>query len=191
MSPNEPAPVSVKRIKKRNEDVTHVATSIEDTKNEYALVEQATLALLNHDIPNLTYPPIYGTDSSPFDTNLIAETDNDEWLEFPTEEWTLEHILQAEQVIASLIKVKSWAEMDENQTWTPGLSFVGRDIDPDELLPQALSEIKGSVEIIRVRSIVDPSGRSVSLISYSQLFTIVLMYRDLIVTLRTELFLSI
>jgi hypothetical protein len=45
----------------------------------------------------LTIPPFYGAELGPFDTNTLADTDDDEWLNSPVSEWSLEDILKADQ----------------------------------------------------------------------------------------------
>lgn len=138
-----------------------IADSAESARKEYERVEQASLAIRN-DIPKLTHPPFYGAESSPLDSSTIADTDNDEWLPLPLDVWTLENIIQAEQVIDTLLKVKEWGMNEESQTWIPLLSEISSSIDKDEDLPSLYDEIAGTVEIVRVRSVTDPSGKSVS-----------------------------
>jgi hypothetical protein len=135
-----------------------VASSAEHARTEYELVEQAMLAL--EGINGLVSPPLYGATSSPWDTDTIPNTDDDEWLKLSSDEWTLEHILQADQVIQTLLKVHEWGSRTEMRMWTPGLSCIARTISAVEL-GLAHNEITRSVEIVRVRSIVDPNGRSV------------------------------
>ena len=138
-----------------------IANSAESARKEYERVEQASLAIRN-DIPKLTHPPFYGAESSPSDSSTIADTDNDEWLRLPLDAWALENIIQAEQVIDTLLKVKKWGMSEESQTWIPLLSEIGLLIDKGEDLPSVYDEISGTVEIVRVRSLTDPSGKSVS-----------------------------
>jgi hypothetical protein len=138
-----------------------IADSAESARKEYERVEQASLAIRN-DIPNLTHPPVYGAESSPWDSSTVADTDNDEWLRLPLDVWTLENIIQAEQVIDTLLEVKEWGISEESQTWIPLLSEIGLLIDKDEDLRSVYDEISGTVEIVRVRSLTDPSGKSVS-----------------------------
>jgi hypothetical protein len=138
-----------------------IADSAESARKEYERVEQASLAIQN-DIPKLTHPPFYGAESGPWDSSTVADTDNDEWLRLPLDVWTLENIIQAEQVIDTLLKVKEWGTSQESQTWIPLLSEIGVLIDKDEDLPSVYDEIAGTVEIVRVRSLTDPSGKKVS-----------------------------
>ena len=131
-------------------------------------------------IPNLTYPPLYSIGSSPEDyTTIINDTDDDEWISIRSfDGWTLEHILQAEKVIEKLLNVRKWAKQDVTQTWVPLLSQIGCSIDSDgdvkndddnddgddnsSVLPAVYKEISNKVEIVRARSLMDPSGSSVS-----------------------------
>ena len=123
--------------------------------------EEALLAL-GDNAYNLTYPPIYAMGSSPIDGETVIHTDDDEWLYMPADSWTLENLVQAEQIIRRLINVKEWADLDETQIWMPGLSDIGRQIDQDNELPNLYSEIDGVVDIVRVRTLNDPAGKSVS-----------------------------
>lgn len=139
-----------------------VATSAEEARHQYELVETATLALTENSW-NLTYPPLYGADSHPGDTSIIEDTDNDEWLTLPADAWTLENLLQAEKVIETLLKTKEWARLDETQTWMPALSQLGLGFDEEDLLPAILEECAGRVDIVQVRTILNPTGKSVSM----------------------------
>lgn len=136
-------------------------TSAEQVRARYDLMEQAVAALQG--VQNTTFPPLYGAESNPWDTKTIPETDDDDWLlnhhKMAMEDWTLEHILQAEQVTSMLLRVAKWAARPEIQTWTPLLAEIGARIDSDALAT-IHAEIAGSVEIARVRSISDPTGRS-------------------------------
>lgn len=135
-----------------------IAKSLQEAKKLYELTEEAILALTKDNEYNLTYPPIYGEDSGPFDTKSIPLTDYDEWLYFSSiEEWNLEHILEAEKVIETLIKVYRWA--DQVQTWMPQIASIGLQINSTALQP-VWEEIRGSVKAVRVRSVTDPSGRN-------------------------------
>jgi DNA mismatch repair protein MutS2 len=146
-------------------------TSASQARAEYDLIDQATLALQgmgghntnSNTLTNttLTFPPLYSADSNPWDTHTIPTTDDDDWLSLPIEEWTLEHILQAELVTKMLTNVLDWAEQDEIQTWMPLLSDIGRRMDR-EVLEAVQEEISGAVQVARVmvRSLSDPAGRS-------------------------------
>jgi len=128
-----------------------IAMSAEEARKEYELVEQATLALEEN--YGLTVPPLYGATSSPWDTDTIADTDHDEWLTLSFEDWTLEHVLQADQVIQTLLRVREWGGLSETQTWILSLSEIAQTIPRKELLP-VHQEIQGAVEIVTKRSFV-------------------------------------
>jgi len=136
-----------------------IAASPEEARREYERVEQALLALQGN-IDNVTFPPHYGYESGPFDVETAVDTDDDEWLDFasPTE-YTLEHILQAEQVASTLLGVHEWAASENSRTWMPLLSDIGTRIDDDSLL-SLLEKLRNSVEIVRVRSLTDPGARA-------------------------------
>ena len=142
--------------------VVKVARSIDEARQQYVLVEAATLALSKENGLGLTYPPIYGAESNPGDTSQIEDTDNDEWLLLPADLWTLEHLLQAEKVLETLIAAKGWASQEETALWMPGLAEIGSQIDEDNVLPSILAEIGGRVEIVRVQTLSTYSGTPVS-----------------------------
>jgi dsDNA-specific endonuclease/ATPase MutS2 len=149
--------------RKRHSEILSIATSAEEARREYELVEQAMLALNDDaqcdDIANLTYPPLYAAGSSPADTSTCPDTDDDDWMWLPLDELSLEHVLQAEQILITLLQVKQWAQQNDVSTWLPGLSAIGRWIPHEDLLP-VLNHVGKAVEISRVRSATDPDGRS-------------------------------
>ena len=134
------------------ESLAPIASSAEQCREEYELVEQSMLMLQGTN--GLIVPPIYGATSSPWDTDTKVDTDHDDWLKLPLEEWTLEHVLQAEQVVKTLLAVHEWGYQSETLTWTPGLSELAQTISEVELRP-VLDEIQGAVEISTKRSIVN------------------------------------
>lgn len=147
-----------KNHKQAAQSLLPIAKSVQEAKKLYELTEEGILALTRDNGLNLTHPPIYGEDSGPFDTKSVPLTDYDEWLHFSSiEEWSLEHILQAEKVIETLIKVNQWA--GQVQTWMPHLAATGLQINATAL-QHVWEEIRDSVKVVRVRSITDPSGRS-------------------------------
>jgi DNA mismatch repair protein MutS2 len=169
-NPFHSSPVHAKRRRVSRSDYTilgqrsrahssvSIAQSVQEAKELYDLTEEAILALNCDNGLNLTHPSIYGDDSGPFDTKTIPLTDYDDWLLFSsTEEWTLEHILQAEKVIETLLNAHRWAE--QSQTWMPRLAAIGLQINALALEP-VWEEIHGSVKVVRVRSITDPTGRN-------------------------------
>ena len=153
--------------RKNANELISIAKTAEEARHEYELVEQATLALQNNPL-NLTYPPLYGKDSNPMDTERISRTDDDDWLDLAPDDWSLESIIQAEQVIETLRNVKAWAGTDECMQWLPMLSEIGLTIDNDNLLQSIYEEIHECVKILRVRSLTDPSGQGVSKMSEGQ-----------------------
>jgi len=134
-----------------------IAKSFHDVRSEYALVEEATLTLSstkkaalggddngndngnddndNNDNDNdapwndLTYPPLYGEYSGPYDIDTIPQTDDDEWLYRSAEEYTAENVLQAEQVIKRLLEIREWSRKEATRTWAPTLAQMGSAID--------------------------------------------------------------
>lgn len=133
------------------ESLAPIATSAEECRNEYELVEQAMLTLQGTN--GLTVPPLYGATSSPWDTDTKVDTDHDEWLKLPFEDWTLENVLQAEQILKTLVAVHEWGNQSDTLTWTPGLSELAQTISEVEFRP-ILDEIQDAVEIATKRSIV-------------------------------------
>jgi len=149
--------------KRKSAQTVTVAQSVEEAKQQYTLVETATLALSNDNGLELTYPPLYGADSHPCDTSKIEDTDNDEWLSLPADLWTLEHLLQVEKVLETLIATKEWANREETQLWMPRLAEIGAHIDKDNVLPDILDEIADRVEIVRVQTSSEYSTTPVSI----------------------------
>jgi hypothetical protein len=107
--------------RKRHSEILWIATSADEARREYELVEQAMLALDDDaqcdDIADLTYPPLYAVGSSPSDTSTSPDSDDDDWMWLPLEELSLEHVLQAEQVLITLLQVKQWAQQTDVTTW--------------------------------------------------------------------------
>jgi len=141
------------------------AKSLEEVHSEYDLVQEASLLIMpENSINNLSYPPLYGEDSSPFDVNTIPQTDDDEWLDFSPEKFTTEHILQAEQVLKMLLKLLEWSQSEEVQKWAPTLAQIGSAIEEQRsILSSTYEDIAGNVEIFGVKSLTDP----LETISYS------------------------
>jgi MutS domain V len=121
------------------------------------------------------HPPIYcaaaaadddddtASSRSPWWNNNVdmvpPETDDDEWLWFsPTpNQFTAEHILQAEQVIGMLLRVQKWGCGGGNNNnnnkipiMAPHLSKMAAEID-STALQDVYDDIQGAVEIKRVR----------------------------------------
>jgi hypothetical protein len=142
---------------RRNVFRAEIAQTASQAVVAYDLVAQADLALQK--IHNLTFPPLYGADSGPFDNGNIPESDDDEWLDTPIPEWRLDFVLQAEQVLLMLLKVEDWSRTESAQMWTPLLVDIARRIDRD-VLRNLYKEVQGSVKVLSVRTINDPNARS-------------------------------
>jgi hypothetical protein len=163
-----------------------MAENAAQATRQYELVEQAMLALsasgkvtnepprtrLREAALGLSYPPLYGAESNPYDTENLPQTDDDDFLHLNSlDDWSLEHVLQAEQVIQALLNVHNWATSNATQQWTPLLADLilggapkGRfhhltDNYSIDQLESVHGEIRGSVQVARVRSITDPHGR--------------------------------
>ena len=153
--------------------ILSIAQSASEASDEYKLIQQATAALESKkpskapslgdstDEVTLTLPPIYGGDTSPFDTTSPVTSDDDEWLPLALEGFAAsldkEAILQADKVVERLLQVYEWATSNATAAIAPGISAIGETICANQL--QMLhDEIGGSVEIVRRRTISDPSG---------------------------------
>ena len=134
-----------------------VAKIEKEAKQEYALVAEALLLLKEGG--NSSYPPLYGSSSSPWDTENVAETDYDSFLRTSVHESTLEHIIHAEKIIETVRNVKEWGEGEIVRAEAPRLAEMAAEIDYSALAP-LYKEITGTVIIKRVRTLTDPSGRS-------------------------------
>lgn len=163
------------------ESLAPIASSAEQAREEYELVEQATLAL--EGVYDLAVPPIYGATSSPWDTDTKADTDHDEWLTLPLEDWTLEYILQADQVMNTLLLVHEWGNLSETQTWLPGLSDIAQTIAEVDLRP-AHNEIQGAVEIVTKRSVVNAQPLAYKFQLSEDRFPVLTLLREKEQTLR-------
>lgn len=139
-----------------------IAQSQKEAQQVYDRVEQAQFVL--HNTQNVSLPPIYGADvtDGPLDTTRIRGkiiSDDDEWLDLPTLEWTLQDILKAEQIIDVLLRVAAWSRSTTTSTWVPLLTDVASGIS-FSVLEQIQKTIAGAVEIVRIKTVTDPSGRS-------------------------------
>ena len=134
-----------------------LAVSASKARREYEKVEQAMLVLQASQ--NLTYPPLYGKDSGPFDTEYVAETDFDEWMMSSADSWTLEEIIFAEKLCQMIVDVHDWSKNENVAYWAPLLVTEIDSIDAQPIR-QLLGDLKGAVEITRVRSLTDPNARS-------------------------------
>jgi len=134
-----------------------IATNAVEANQEFHLVAQA-IELLKPE-SNLSFPPLYGVSSSPFDTGTIAETDYDSFMRLLPEEATLEQIIHAEKVIETIRNVKNWGKLDIVQQKAPQLAEMADSIDYKVLAP-LYDDIAETVVIKRVRTLTDPTGRS-------------------------------
>jgi MutS domain V len=148
---------------KRYEELVSIAKTRDEALREYELVEQAMIALGKNrqcdTVSEITFPPFYTSGSTPDNVCIRPESDDDEWLWMPPSELTLEHVIQAEQVLIILLQVYNWAVQTETSNWMPDLSAIGRRIPHNVLFP-VFKEIANSAEILRVRSAVNIDGRS-------------------------------
>jgi hypothetical protein len=143
-----------------------IAQSMKEAQHQYQLIEQATTLLTisndddDNDNGNLPwYPPLYGADSSPWDVDTVPQTDDDDWLLLQPQDYTAEHILQAEQVMNMLLQVHQWGQREGIQTMAPLLAQLTAAVEPKPM-KEVMSQIQGVVEIVRVRSITDMQGKS-------------------------------
>jgi len=155
-----------------------IAQSAGEASDEYELIRQATIAFESTkpstsssssssssrgsiDEAPLTLPPIYAGDTSPFNVSPPVTSDDDEWLPLVLGGYAAsldkEAILQADKVVERLLQVHEWATSNETVAAAPGISAIAQTICANQL--QLLhDEIGSSVEIVRKRTISDPSG---------------------------------
>ena len=148
------------RKAKNQQFAISIAKDITEARQEYSLVAEAQLILKKGN--NSSYPPLYGSASSPWDTEYVAETDYDSFLSHAivtSEESTLEHIIHAEKIIETIRKVRLWGNFDVVKEYAPSLAEMTSSLDY-EALESLYEEISDTVAIKRVRTLTDPSGRS-------------------------------
>ena len=117
----------------------------------------------SNNIPITTIPPIYGCDSSPWDTNKDVITDDDEWLLHTGSDHTvldLENVIQAEQIVKTLLDTRHWADSQLTEACAPALAQIGKQINKDEL-EFAYEKLKNTVIIKRAETIADITGSRV------------------------------
>jgi hypothetical protein len=159
--------------------ISPIASSVNEMIDMYRFVDEAS-QYLKEEGPgqNKMFPPIYPIDATngPFDmTNRRGRvnSDDDDFLQFTTAKddgWTLEHVLQADQVIAKLISLYDWStRLDDDKESTSLLKAMimgtssgmntscGIDIDR---LTKVWSIIHDTVEIVRVRTLTDAWGQT-------------------------------
>lgn len=149
-----------------------IALSAQQAMQAYQQVAQAAECIRAGIIP-----PFYAVDSlGPLDTTTAqtTATDDDEWLDFSpfavnrnnneSERWTLEHVLQAEHVLAKLVAVHEWSMLPRVASVAPDLVAADDDSESSRIqvdrLRSVLSELRNAVEIVRVRTLTDASARS-------------------------------
>jgi len=98
--------------------------------------------------------------TSPWDTTVV-NTDDDEWISLAlggyAESMDLENVLQADKVCSRLVQMWEWATIEATVTRAPEISKIVEEICIDQMRA-VLSEVEGTVQIVRRRTISDPSG---------------------------------
>lgn len=129
-----------------------------ETIKQWQLINEATILLQEK-----VYPPIYDVHSSPWDTQHMVDSDDDEFLFIQNDEtWNkLEAILRAEQVILKLIQTHQWSHSSSSIL----VSTIGQTI-PIDSLQRIYQELKDTVKIVYTKqsSMLDPTGSKVSMI---------------------------
>jgi hypothetical protein len=139
---------------KRQKCVARIASAPHEAQLEYDCVQQATRVLSESQ-----YPPMYGADTGPLDAEQQQnQNDHDAWLEYSApDEFSLQDILEAEQVVNMILNVYSWSIQDDIHQWLSLLLPLELNV---ESLRQCHSILRGTVEIRRVRTVRDPHARS-------------------------------
>ena len=192
----------------RHTDICSIASSATEVMDLYRFVVEATRYLDGEGTKeNRTFPPIYPMDATngPFDLATRknkVNSDDDDFLQFTSAKddgWTLEHVMQADQVIAKLISLFDWSVRSnvDNETASVIKSLVtgtttalrdGIDIDR---LTKVWSIIHDTVEIVRVRTLTDAWGQTTFQFRLrNQKFPILNILRDRCELLQDEIALS-
>ena len=195
-------------ISTRHTDICSIASSATEVMDLYRFVVEATRYLDGEGTKeNRTFPPIYPMDATngPFDLATRknkVNSDDDDFLQFTSAKddgWTLEHVMQADQVIAKLISLFDWSVRSnvDNETASVIKSLVtgtttalrdGIDIDR---LTKVWSIIHDTVEIVRVRTLTDAWGQTTFQFRLrNQKFPILNILRDRCELLQDEIALS-
>jgi DNA mismatch repair protein MutS2 len=171
--------------------ITRIASTVDEVHNAYLLTEEAmTLLHTFNQTTEMTtdneasssssrsYPPLYGMDSNPWDDTTIVASDDDEWLYVPAQDWTVENLIHAEQVLRKLLDVKRWGTIrhkndnanvhDEGKNCNdnitndhaPTLRQIAQSIDQYDTLRAVYDMVSGSTEIVRAKSAIDPNGKN-------------------------------
>ena len=195
-------------ISTRHTDICSIASSATEVMDLYRFVVEASRYLDGEGTKeNRTFPPIYPMDATngPFDMATRknkVNSDDDDFLQFTSAKddgWTLEHVMQADQVIAKLISLFDWSVRSnvDNETASVIKSLVtgtttalrdGIDIDR---LTKVWSIIHDTVEIVRVRTLTDAWGQTTFQFRLrNQKFPILNILRDRCELLQDEIALS-
>jgi hypothetical protein len=156
-------------------DICAIASSADE-----ALSQQQTVAQALHLLESGSYPTYLYPAESVGISNSMVTTDDDDWLHFSkprqnydsnnygngddrqpqkNEDWSLEHILQAEQVVRKAVKVYDWAIGLGSTTEADLLTATAMEI-PIDPLRAVLEKISNTVKVVRARSFLDPLARS-------------------------------
>ena len=157
--------------------IASVAKSAQEARVKQEEGEQAMRLLRAGNFPSHLYP---AESKGPTDllANPIVTTDDDEWIHFsqPQQQtdqsnsdgddleqlqqfWTLEHILQAEQVVRKIVHVYDWAVSMESTTDADLLTAAAMEI-PINRLRTVQNKIANTVQVVHVRSFLDPMATS-------------------------------
>ena len=151
-------------------DICPIASSAHEVTDMYRFVVEATRYLEEfNDESNIhqRFPPIYPMEATngPFDMvhrrNKVT-SDDDDFLQFTTvndDQWNLEHVLQADQVMAKLISLYDWSVRSKDESVVKSLVVGHNGIDIDRLT-KVWSIIHETVEIVRVRTLTDAWGQT-------------------------------
>ena len=124
------------------------ASTREEAIREYDLVEQAQLVVSGS--CNVSHP-IPWADS--------GGTDDDEWLLMSPDEYSLENLLQVEQVLRLILSVCDWGRRDDITQWCPHLAGLTSTI-PEDRMRSLYTRVEGQVKYVRVQNAMDVSGKS-------------------------------
>lgn len=158
--------------------ISPIASSANEARDMYRLVFEAARYLDGGGTSssNRNFPPIYPIDATngPFDLasrKSKVNSDDDDFLQFTTakdDRWTLEHVMQADQVIAKLISLYDWSVRSDDdhetasiiKTLSIGSSNANNDGIDINRLTKVWSSIHDTVEIVRVRTLTDAWGQT-------------------------------
>lgn len=128
--------------------LSNIAGSAAEATKSWRLVEAAAHLIQQEE----DWPPLYP--DGPLDASQTVWTDDDDWLQHSSiEDFTLEDIWQAEQVIRRLQRVDGWIQSH------PVFANPQFPIDR-EALDKTMESIGGAVVVSKVRSLADITGSS-------------------------------